>query len=618
MTAQTRNNKITRKYLPVPVDTLPISHEDRMAAVAASDRGKTGSGREPDVTGMSILLVDDEPSISALLEMVLRSDGFDITVVGSARAAGRALELKPFDIVLVDKNLPDGSGLDILRQVAARTADCATLIITAYANVDSAVEAIRLGARDYLIKPFDDIELVRQSVLRVARMLALERKNAQLITALRASNEALAALAVRDPLTKLFNHAYLQDAVRREVARCQRYELECCLLFLDVDHFRAVNDSHGHTAGDQLLRALAEVLNDSRSASLLGLRTQDIAARYCDDRLAILLPETKKGAALVKADSLRQAVSEYDFASLGLSAQTVSVGVASYPDDAIERDELIRCAEAALVAAKNDGRDRVVGYSTTLAGVIDPASDSAQRARRVRALEQVIDELAFDLSYQPISWLESGDIFGFEARCHPRGEDLTSLQEMAHIAEQAGKIGELGRALRRCHLPALRALPKGLPLLLSLDPHELFDPDFASIERLFHGWTDRVILQLPGLSAFEPTRPVLETVAWLRKAGFRIALADVGQGYSWLHVLAELRPELIKLDSKLLGRAREEERTQRLLQLIVAFVRDEGSRVVAQDIGTREQKEIASELGCQLVQGSLIGPPQPLTTLTGR
>ena len=338
MSRPDRHDRRTRKFPAVAPAPQEVTEEstNRITTHSLSSGDGSGSAREPDLNGMTVLAIDDDSSVRELLIMILSTEGFAVTAVDTLGAAIAILEKKSFDVVITDKNLPDGTGLDALHWIAERGLHCATIIITAYANVRSAVAALRLGVCDYLVKPFDDIELVRQSVRRAARMLALERKNAQLYTALEASNQALASLAVRDPLTKLFNHAYLQEAVEREVARCQRFAAQFSLLFVDLDDFRSINDVHGHAAGDSVLRSFAEIIGGYRAniPSSVPFRPQDVAARYGYDRFVILLPETPKGVAVSKAESLRRSVVEFDFAGRDLPAQAVSIGVVTYPDDA--------------------------------------------------------------------------------------------------------------------------------------------------------------------------------------------------------------------------------------------------------------------------------------------
>lgn len=575
----------------------------------AGARGdEPGASREPNLAGMTILLADDDYSVRDLVARVLTVQGFVVTSVSTVETAIDELERQPFDVVIVDKNLPDGTGFEILQWISEHGSDCASLLMTAYANVDSVVQAMRLGARDYLVKPFEDVEIVRQSIRRVARTLALERKNAQLHTALQATNQALASLAVRDPLTKLFNHAYLQDVVEREVARCQRYNLQFSLLLVDLDAFRAMNDEHGHAAGDRVLREFADLLM-SRSPVGGGVpfRSQDITARYGHDRFAVLLPETPKGAAVSKAESLRRTVSGFDFAARGLPAQAVSVGVSTFPDDASERAGVIQCAEIALLAAKQGGRDRVVGYSSSLANLIDDDEEMAQRARRLHALDRSIAELAFDYVYQPIAGTDDGSIFGYEALVRPRDPALGDPQTLLFTAESAGKLGELGRALRQCALGALRCLPEHALLFINLHPLELYDPAFASIERLLAGWADRIVLELTEFASVGEYEPLRQVISWLRGLGIRIALDDLGSGYSGLNTLAMIEPDFVKLDMQLVRRARHDARTRRLVRYIVEFAQEENIAVIAEGVERADERDMVTELGCHYVQGFLIG-----------
>ena len=176
------------------------------------------------------------------------------------------------------------------------------------------------------------------------------------------ANARLAQLAVTDGLTGLYNHRHFHERIALEVERSQRSGLPLSLLMLDVDHFKQFNDTFGHPAGDEVLRQLARVLTDTR-------RANDVVARYGGEEFAVILVDTAKFTAAKVAERVRERVAGHDFSDAAPRAGrlSVSVGVATFPDDGTDAEALVRAADTALYAAKRAGRNRVVLATASLA-----------------------------------------------------------------------------------------------------------------------------------------------------------------------------------------------------------------------------------------------------------
>jgi diguanylate cyclase len=167
--------------------------------------------------------------------------------------------------------------------------------------------------------------------------------------------------AVRDPMTGLFNRRYLDTIVPHELARCARDGVPLCIMMMDIDHFKRVNDTYGHQGGDEVLKALASVLTDS-------VRVSDVACRYGGEEFLLLLPNMPVENALLRAEQWRAAFAStaVEFGGVTIRA-TVSIGIACYPDDGCTSDVLIRCADLALYRAKAEGRNRAVLFTAGIA-----------------------------------------------------------------------------------------------------------------------------------------------------------------------------------------------------------------------------------------------------------
>ena len=312
--------------------------------------------------GERILVVDDEESIRNIVSEVLNEAGYEVTCASNGEEALETFRRNPFSLVLADIKMDGMSGIQLLEEIKKIQPDTQVVIMTSYVSMDTALSAMRSGAYDYVIKPFEDLELISAVSDRAIDKIRLLAENRVLVENLKRKNDELERLngflkeqASRDGLTGLYNHRYFHEALSIEVARSRRYEHSFSLIFLDVDHFKRYNDTHGHIEGDQVLHTLGNIFRER-------LRETNLAARYGGEEFVILLPETTKEGACIVAEDIRKVVEDFPFP--GREAQptgrlTVSLGVATFPEDAKDGSTVIQRADQALYRAKNEGRNRV-------------------------------------------------------------------------------------------------------------------------------------------------------------------------------------------------------------------------------------------------------------------
>jgi two-component system, cell cycle response regulator len=334
-----------------------------------------------------VLVVDDDADIVSMIGAALRRD-YDVVTAPDGRAGTEVLAEGELAAVIADQMMPHMTGVELLDRCHALQPHAARILITASDRMTVAQDAInRAHVHRLLSKPLRLIELANTlgEAIREAR---LEAENARLATELAAKNAELARsneqleadvrnrtreleiavqklqqLALRDGLTDLYNHRYLQEVLDAELSRARRHAHCVGLLFIDVDHFKAYNDANGHPAGDRLLRRLADVLLGGRESGLpTQARRSDIVARYGGEEFVMVLPETGLEGCLIKAERVRQTVEEYAFdkreAQPG-GALTISIGCAVFPDHARDKRTLIDAADKQLYRAKHLGRNRV-------------------------------------------------------------------------------------------------------------------------------------------------------------------------------------------------------------------------------------------------------------------
>jgi diguanylate cyclase (GGDEF)-like protein len=314
------------------------------------------------IRGMPVLVVDDELALRQVLSEVLGDDGHQVSVASTAEEALDIFRNEHFPLVITDIRMPGMSGIELLQEIKRIDSDTQVIIITSHASLDTALTALRHGAYDYLLKPFEDIDLVSAVTDRALEKIRLIMENRKLIEELQKtnlemerSNKALKELAIRDGLTGLFNHRYFQEALALELIRSRRHKHLFSLILLDVDRFKEYNDAHGHLEGDKLLCMLGELIRKD-------LRRSDVMARYGGEEFVIILPETDKDAARGIAEGIRHTVAEYPFH--GREKQptgnvTVSLGVATFPHDGRDGSTLLGYADRALYDAKKRGRNLV-------------------------------------------------------------------------------------------------------------------------------------------------------------------------------------------------------------------------------------------------------------------
>jgi diguanylate cyclase (GGDEF)-like protein len=563
--------------------------------------------------GLSILVVDDEETILFFLEDALTGWGFTVAVAATVADAARRCAERSFDLLLIDKNLPDGNGLALAREVTSAREDCAVMIMSGYGNLSSAVEAIQCQVADYFLKPFNLSDL-QARLQRVIEHQALRRRNRQLVEELSRKNALLESLATRDALTRLYNHAFFQDAIRREVERSARHHLCFALVLLDVDGFRRVNEVAGHAGGDRVLAAVGRLLDGpERPAEVAAcLSGQEIVARFGEDAFGLILPQTAKATAAAKAEQLRRIVAEADLALPAGARLALSAGVAAFPEDGATREQLVMAAQLSLAAAQSAGGDRVLSYlhSLTSGGQLEPRVVRREVERQV-ALDRTIARQAFGTVYQPIVELGGRAIIAYEALCRPAEAVFQSPLELFATAERAGRVAALGRAVRERAVAPVGELPADDLLFLNIHPHELFHPGALEREPALGPLAGRLVLEITEGAELDDVDRARERIRELRAAGFRIALDDLGAGYSSLNRLASLAPDYVKLDMTLVRGLRQGSRAARLIQHMVEFCREEPITLIAEGVETPDELKAIVDLGVPLAQGFLLGRPAP-------
>jgi diguanylate cyclase (GGDEF)-like protein len=310
-----------------------------------SEKGLTQPGIGEERVLSKILVVDDDPFSANLIDNCLRAAGFMSSYCCDPQKAMDTIASELPDLIVMDVVMPNIDGFDLCRRVRSHPAMQLTPIIfvTRRGELEQRVQGLEAGGNDYLAKPFEPQELVARVRSHLDRLATLRD------------------MAIRDGLTRCYNHKYFKIRMGQEISRCRRYQKELSLAFLDVDRFRDINDAHGHQTGDTVLSRLGSLI-------LASVRVTDVIARYSGDEFGLLFVETSTKEANVIITRLLEgiAVRNQEFFREADSNEvkpppipvTVSVGVTGLlPEDTMEI--LVKRADVALCEAKASGRNQV-------------------------------------------------------------------------------------------------------------------------------------------------------------------------------------------------------------------------------------------------------------------
>ena len=313
----------------------------RPGPVAAAGLLQPTQGEERVLS--KILVIDDDPFSAHLIDGCLRAAGFMSSYCSQPEQALNAITSELPDLIILDVVMPGLDGFELCRRVRTHPALQFTPIIfvTRKGDLEQRVRGLEVGGNDYIAKPFEPQELVARVRSHLQRLAALRD------------------MAIRDGLTRCYNHKYFKMRLEQEMARARRYKMELALGILDIDHFKRVNDAHGHPAGDAALVHLANLI-------ALSVRSTDVVARYGGEEFGILLVQAGGTEASIITNRIRERIVQHRFALPSVSvggevAQvpvTVSIGVTQFnPADNLQA--FLERADRAMYEAKNNGRNQV-------------------------------------------------------------------------------------------------------------------------------------------------------------------------------------------------------------------------------------------------------------------
>ncbi|MCU8007994.1 GGDEF domain-containing response regulator [Shewanella sp. SM87] len=559
---------------------------------------------------MDLLLIDDDEVDRTAIIRALRQSKLTFNVV-EANCAFDGLNLaleRHFDGILLDYLLPDANGLEVLIKLNAMTQDQTVVVmLSRYEDEKLAQRCIELGAQDFLLK-----DEVNSRILTRAIRYAKQRSSMAL--ALRNSHQKLKELAEHDSLTKLVNRYGFELCLNRAIARAKRCHDYLAVILLDLDDFKAINDTLGHQTGDILLVKVAARLSEV-------LRDGDIIARLGGDEFVVLVTDNDyKYFPMIVANRLLKVFE--DVFCLGDNDVLIgaSIGVAFYNEAASNSSELMKCADIAMYRAKKMGRNQIQFYSEAL--------DKEVRYRNhiESSLRTALKRNEFKVHYQAQVNAKTHQLVGMEALIrwqHPV-DGIIAPDQFLPIAEEIGLMEDIDDwVLEQACTQALSWLtqlqPTGKEFTIAVNlsasqigNENLFDKIASTLTKtglpavaLELEITENCLIEDPHEHA-----KMLDRIAEL---GVRFALDDFGTGFSSLEHIKLFPISVLKIDKSFVASYDKDDKDTRLLAALLNFAHGFNVISVAEGVETIEQAEFCTSRHCTVLQGYLFSRPLDAT-----
>jgi diguanylate cyclase (GGDEF)-like protein len=478
------------------------------------------------------------------------------------------------------RNVPNTKYDDISNVVPGTDEDDEAFVcvpLLAHDRVVGTLNVYRVGIN----REYTDAEVAL--VERFATMAALAYEAAR-------QREHLRHQAATDGLTGLLNHRGTQERLRREIDAASVTGRPLSVVIVDLDHFKRINDSHGHAEGDKVLAATAAKL---RSV----VREGDAVGRLGGEEFVLVLPGVGGEAAADAAERARTAIGDV---VVGRRRLESSAGVATFPGDAHEAAQLLAHADAALYAAKHAGRRQTRRYASNLAA---RPSLADERAEVEALLRRGVD--AIRPVFQPVLELATGRVGGYEALARIDGEPVRRPDQWFAQAHRAGLGAELEALALRAAL-AVAGRPDGTFLALNVSPGALLAPP---VQDALPDDLSGYVIELTEHELFTAEGSLEDCLAELRARGARVALDDAGAGYAGLQQLIRVAPDILKIDRSLVHGAHSDPSRYALLEALVAFAGSTGAAVCGEGVEDLADLRALASLDSTYAQGYALARP---------
>jgi diguanylate cyclase (GGDEF)-like protein len=576
---------------------------------------------------MHILVVDEPAADGTPIETMLIKGGF--TRVQTARSEGDAIEklraadrdANGIDLIIANVTPPHPSAAHLCRDVREHPVwrEIPIIIVRSRSAWPDEIlaETFDAGATDIVFRPVQRVELIPRviSALLLKRERDIRRRRENELEAELAERRVMEArlqyLVSHDDLTGLSNRRRLEQVLEVALERMRTEDKTGAVIYIDLDHFKIINDLEGHSAGDRLLMSVANLL---RSQS----HHKNVLARVSADEYAVVIEDAVEDEVMPLAESMRRSIERFRFSTQDRQYQiSASLGVLFIrPSDGLAASEALARAAQACFEAKARGRNLVHLFDK------NDLETSALRDA-VNWVPQIRDALAADrfrMVFQPVMELATGRIVGYEALVRMVGNDgaLITPDRFIPVAERMGLIHEIDLRAISHALDVLAGLPPAaseLTLNINLSTHAFQDPGLLTLVRRKLAETalapERITFEITETAAvanFEQTRDMVNE---LRRIGCRFALDDFGTGFSSFNYLKQFPVDFLKIDGSFVTNLLNDPIDQRLVKSMIEVGGALGKIIVAEFVEDAETLALLAEYGVDQVQGYYIGKPMP-------
>ena len=546
-----------------------------------------------------VLLIEDNPGdVRLIREMLAEGDDdlFQLDCVGRLSQGLEYLSTRSAGVVLLDLSLPDSYGFDTFLKVYAHSPKVPIIVLTGHDDQTVALSAVKTGAQDYLVKGKIDRDLLLRSM-----QYSIERKRYQ---------EQLEYQANYDALTGLPNRNLLHDRLRQSVY-AQRFVRSIGVVFLDIDHFKFVNDSLGHNMGDKLLQKVAERL-------LGAVRDGDTVARLGGDEFILILNDQTGQEVIYRA---MQRIINKIAEPIEIEGQellvTCSAGISLYPQDGADVETLLKNADAAMYRAKEKGRNNFQFYTAEMNRQVN------ERLKMEASLRRALERNELEVYYQPRIDVASGALVGCEALLrwqHPE-RGLLLPERFIGLAEETGLIVPIGEWVLKSACAQMRSWQKNgaapIAVSVNLSMRQFRQEGLAGAvdEALRHSGLDPRLLEMELTESLvmQDTEAAIRVLGRLREIGVELSVDDFGTGHSSLSYLTRLPISALKIDQSFVqhvkGTGNPDEGI--VAQAIISLAHNLKLKVVGEGVESGAQFEFLKKHACDEVQGYYFGVPMP-------
>jgi diguanylate cyclase (GGDEF)-like protein len=561
-----------------------------------------------------VLVVDDDPMVRMLVTESLRQIGFAVEEAENGADAMTFMERCEPDIILLDVLMPEMDGFQACQAIRAmpQGRHVPILMMTGLDDIDSIDHAFEMGATDFITKPLNYAILGHRVRYLLRTMQAFE--------SVRKSKKEIHHLAFYDALTNLPNRRLFSDRLHQAVEAASRNNHLMGILFIDIDNFKRINDTFGHSIGDKLLRTVAAqllaCLRRSDSVSHEFGEEQMSVSRLGGDEFTVLLTHLKKAEDAARvAKRILDAVSVPFLLGDEEVVVTPSIGIAVFPYDGDDVENLVKNADTAMFHAKEKGKNNYQFYTNSM------SATAFERLSMENALRKALTREEFQLHYQPKIELQSNRAIGLEALLrwnHPE-MGMVSPADFIPLAEESGLIVPIGEWVLRTVCEQMRSWQNAgmtpLRVAVNLSACQFRQTLFSQLvrrildeTRVSSKWLELELTESVIMDDIQTSSTVLRE---LKNMGVHISMDDFGTGYSSLSLLKRLPLDTLKIDQSFVRDITNDPDDAAIVDAIVSLAHNLRLRVIAEGVETREQLEYLRSRGCDEVQGFLYSRSQP-------